>query len=481
MADNSNYNRLFQSAGQQKQQTGTGYTNLNKFFQANQNNKLGQKVSGNIQSQIGQVKGQLGQQQEQFKTEAEKNRLDTEENKQQRDQAIGRFQNPSTAGGDVTDQDINKFQQFRSGQYAGPSGLQDTQALSGQANELRAQTSNLSPEATQELLRRSVGGAGRYTQGQQRLDTLLMDRSGLRQAGREASGLSGDINRANLAAQGQAQTFKSQAQQFGNETTERLKQAMTGLDTSAEQQLASAQQAEKDRLARIQAVQDFAAGKVAKKDASGNVMKDQYGNTIYDTINPRGSGDQYAQMDQLTNLLRSQGANEEEIGQLIGSTGSFTGLKGELNAIEQQKASITPRINQLKEMMRYIEESGRHASSQVYANAKKELSGLTSQINNLNSQIAPLYQSRGIAGQALQAGASEDFYTNLAKSLANSQSAQGLNLQGIASDPLRQNYSALQQLLGQTPDLAKYRDTDERYQAGQFLLNPDLVRRATLG
>jgi len=53
MAIGSSLNKLLTTAGSAKPQTGTGYTNLNKFLGANQGNQLGQKVAGNIQSQIG--------------------------------------------------------------------------------------------------------------------------------------------------------------------------------------------------------------------------------------------------------------------------------------------------------------------------------------------------------------------------------------------------------------------------------------------
>lgn len=525
MAIGSSLNKLFSTAGTSKPQTGTGYTNLNKFLGANQGNQLGQKVAGSLQTQIGGVKSQLGEQQTAFQTEADKNKLNTEENTQKRDEVIGRFSNASSAGGPLSDEDVSKVTQYRGGAYTGPTGLKDTSALSQQATDLAGQTTNLSPSGTQELLRRTIGG-GRYTQGQQKLDSLLMDRSGLKQVGREAQTLGSDVNRANLAAQGQAQALKGQAAQFGQETTEKLQGALTGLDTAAQEQLTAAQASENDRLARIQAIQDFAAGKVAKKDEAGNTLKDQYGNILYDTVNPRGTTDSAGQLDYLKNLLSSQGVDQTEIDSLLGA-GNFTQGQSQYN---QQIGNINQ--SQLGEsayniIQRNMNNNLHNLGSEYYTETSPDPDGYTNKIVNmdkvrqdlingrldpnslkmdqnsegdspwnlgeiaqrenytLNSTYNPqrqaaaqdFYGSRGLAGQALQGGNLDSLYTNLGRAIGNSQAAQNLTVQGVASEPIRNNYTALQQLLGQSPDMNKY-SGDANYQAGNLLLNPDQIKRA---
>ena len=476
MAIGSSLSKLFNTAGTSKPQTGTGYTNLNKFLGANQGNQLGQKVAGSLQTQIGGVKSQLGEQQNQFQTEAEKNKLDTEENKQKRDEVIGRFSSASSAGAPLSDEDVSKVTQYRGGTYAGPTGLKDTSALSQQAQDLAGQTTNLSPSGTQELLRRTIGG-GRYTQGQQKLDSLLMDRSGLKQVGREAQTLGSDVNRANLAAQGQAQALKGQAAQFGQETTGKLQGALTGLDTEAQGQLAAAQAAENQRLANTQAIQDFASGKIAKKDASGNVMKDAYGNTIYDTVDARGGTTGAGQLDYLSNLVKQSGANEAEFQQLFGK-GGFAEATAAADAIKQQaSAQFQPDIDKFTQLKESMERNHPdYARSQSYRNTVKQLNDAVARRNAMLAQIPNVAEGRGIAGQALSAGQQEALFKNLASTVANSGAAQNLTQQGVASQPLRSNYAALAQLLG-TPDINPYTSTDQ-YQAGQVLLNPDQLKRS---
>lgn len=551
--ENNSLNRLFQTAGQQKKQTGTGFTNLNRIMSANQNNQLGQKVAGNIQSQIGNVRGSLQSQQQQFQTEAEKNRLDTEQNVQQRNAVLGRFTAPSsTPAQDVSEDEIKTFQKFRTGAYAGPQALKDTASLGSTAGELAAQTSNLSPSGSSELLRRTVGG-GRYTQGQQKLDTLLMDRSQLKGAAREASGLQSEISRANTAAQAQAEQLKNRAKQFATETEQQLQSGISGIDAQVQAELDAAKQAETDRLARIEAIQNFAAGKTPKKDEAGNIMKDQYGNIVYDTVDPRGSSDQYAQLDNFSNLLRQQGVSEDEIKALTGSS-AFAEGKSQLDKnIDRAKfdrlfdmysmwgGQATPELTRIfgdlgkqlgvdpskygvsqntysggtRNYQRYITDlrnaissnkdlglssilgknysylsseastknptlsSGTLTQKQIdhYLN-RQDLAGYGSDQRAIDAAKQSYYGSRGILGEALQKGTDiNTVYGNIARALANSQAAQNLTKAGVASDPLRTSYSALEKLLGKQASELTLSPEAERYQAGKFQIDPELIRR----
>jgi len=86
------------------------------------------------------------------------------------------------------------------------------------------------------------------------------------------------------------------------------------------------------------------------------------------------------------------------------------------------------------------------------------------------------YGNRGIASEALKASAPESFFQNLGRVLSNSERAQGITEQGVASDAIRNNYNMIQRLMGQGSDQLKFRDTDERYKEGQFILDPNKIR-----
>lgn len=589
---NPNLSRLSQIAGTQSAQQGTGYTNLNRLTQANQGNQLGEKVAGNIQSQIGNVQNQLGQQQQQFQTQSEANKLGSDTDIKNRNDIINKFAPSSTqtqqpdqstdntspksntadmssgrsganltpASGSTaipaqvtpTDKDISSFQRFVGGQYTGPTGLADTSGLSTSAQQLQGQVSNISPSGTQELLRRTVGG-DRYTQGQQQLDSLLMNRSALTPVARQAVSLGGNINRANLAASGQAELLKNQAAQFGTDTQAQLNAGLTGIDTAVQGQLTAAQAVEKDRQQKIQAIQNFANNKVArtgdltaediaagnKKDASGNII-DQYGNTVTDTsVNARGGSDQYGQIDYLQKLLASQGAQSGELNQLFGQ-GNAVGGAATLsttqqgindtmrNDFEKQGAprafsdafgngQISPDSVIAQKYLRstaegqYIDQDAMNRDIQngqlSIADLKNQMGDIGQQglarttqneINNPNRNATynpqrtaatnAFYGTQGIIGQALQGGKTENLYKSLANTLSNSEQAQNLNAQGVASDTQRQNYLALNQLLGNQASSSKYQNsaydangnpiTDtSKYKAGNFLLNPDDLKR----
>ena len=309
MVDTSNMNRLFQTAGQQKQQQGTGFTNLGRLFQASSGNKLGEEVAGGLQKQVGGIQSELGKQQEEFQTESEKNKLGGAEDVEQRKAVVGRFAPSSTtAGTPLSDKETQQFGRFTSGQYAGPKGLQDTSALQSQAGQLQQQSGNLSPSGTQELLRRSVGGGDRYSQGQQRLDTLLMgqgNQAAMVGAQRQAGQLGSQIERANLAASGQAELNKNQAQQFADQTKGMLNTNQKEIDNSVQGQLEKVQTEEKQRINTMQNIAYTAAGQQPVLDENGKPVIDPVtGKTkMQDIANkPTNLGNQFSSIYDLRPL-----------------------------------------------------------------------------------------------------------------------------------------------------------------------------------
>lgn len=281
---------------------GTGFTNINRVLQANQGNRLGGAVTSGVQSAAQNVKTQAQKSQEKFQQEAQKNRLDTEEAKGKRDEIIGRFGTPAsgasqtstapqqnaavsgtnqvanqvaqanaqpTSGASqapapiVSEDEIKDFTRFRTGTYAGPTGLEDYQTLAGQAAEAE-QLGNLtrSTGGRQELLRRTVGGED-YSQGQQRLDTLLLGQSGtqgLNQARKATRGLESDVQAANQQAGNLAQEYANRAKIFGEETVGKLQGARDPLSKQIDERLSQLQKEEADRQGFFNKLQGTFAG-----------------------------------------------------------------------------------------------------------------------------------------------------------------------------------------------------------------------------
>lgn len=221
MAINNNASRL-----------GTGFTNVQKVIGANTNNRLGSAIQGGINSEAQGVKSDLGKQQNDFQSGLQANSLDNDQNKQIRENILGQAKTLGQ-GESLSDQDASQFDKFRSGQYQGPTGLQNTDALAAKADETSQLARNTQTAGgRQALLQRYAGGGRQYTQGQQQLDNLILGQTGgqqLAQVRRAGTGLAQDVNQASNAAQQQAQLAQSRNQQFGQQTGQEAQQAVTGL------------------------------------------------------------------------------------------------------------------------------------------------------------------------------------------------------------------------------------------------------------
>lgn len=228
--------------------TGSGFTNLQNVLNANKQNRMGAAVQGGIQGKVQNVGQGLNQAQSTFQQGLQQNSLDTEQNRTDRENIINKvmnYQSPDTVqsfgiregqsapvntvgqGPLVSDQDVQKFSQFRAGQYTGPTGLQGTQNLREQAQEAEQLGKNINTGGgRQQLLQQFVGGQNpSYTKGLQTLDTMLLGLTGgknLQEAKRGTIGLSNNVNRADQAAIGAARTEQAKAEQFGKDTRDRL-------------------------------------------------------------------------------------------------------------------------------------------------------------------------------------------------------------------------------------------------------------------
>lgn len=501
--NSGNLNRLFQTASQgQNQQQGTGYTNLNRLFQANKDNQLGQKVAGDIQTQIGGVQNQLKQQQEDFTKKAQQE--SGKFNDQERNAIIGRFSNADQAGGDIDEKDVDKVQMFRSGEYKGPTNLGDTSALSQQASGLAQQVSNFNPSGTQELLRRSVGG-NRYTAGQSRLDSLLMDKSKLQPVARQASGLGQQLNQANVAAQGQAETLKNQAKQFGQQTNEMLQSGLSGIDTGVQSQLKAAQDAENARQASLRTIQDINRGYSYKLDANGKPIQDDKGNYVKDVdYSTMSDAQKLAQMegalkgkisdDELFKVFGSKGADatrqetidkfnniynvlsKQNYGYNIGNQyQKWDNNTNYLNRVMSQALTDAGNYNTSPQSVKEAIDAYKGLEDNVYTSALKK--GLMGNATNQYGQT--FYVAAGDPNRQISSIPQTVLNSLLQKSALEQNQAKNLTDTGVASDAARANYEVLNRLLGKTASESKYR-TDEanKYQQGKLVLDADQIRKS---
>lgn len=227
------------TGGQRLRQPGTGFTNINRILQANQGNRLGSAVQGGIQQAAQGVRQGIQQGQQQYQNQLQQAQQQRQSDINFRENTL---QNVAQGQG-VSDEDINRFSQLRSGQYQGKVGLDNPELLRQQAMEAEQLGGLIGSEGgRQTLLQRFAGSpTTNYTQGQQRLDALLLGDQGqqLRRAAAGASGLTGAVNTTVGVGQNLAKMFSDQAQALGSETRKMLDTQTGQVQKSAEDLLKS--------------------------------------------------------------------------------------------------------------------------------------------------------------------------------------------------------------------------------------------------
>lgn len=196
---------------------GTGYTNLQSLIGANQGNKMGQAIQTGIGGRVNQIQSDLKRTQQDFQSGLDKNKVSDAD----KTFVDNKLNDPISA----SKEDATKFQGLMKGQYTGPTGLQNTANVEIQANELNQYGQGIGSAAGRYgLLQRYVGG-NKYTQGQQKLDNMLLGQTAsgdLKDIRKQAISLSGDVDKAKTTAQAQGQDAAQQAKSLSNTISTRL-------------------------------------------------------------------------------------------------------------------------------------------------------------------------------------------------------------------------------------------------------------------
>jgi phage gp37-like protein len=163
----------------------------------------------------------------------------------------------------VSDQEIADFDRYRTGTYTGPNELNDFQTILGKSAEAE-QVGNLtrSVGGRQELLRKFVGGND-YSQGQQRLDTMLLGQQNqgeLNQARKATRGLQQTAADANQQAGGLAQEYGNRAKIFGEDTVNKLTGARAPISNEVDTRLGEINTEETNRKNYIKSMNNMFTG-----------------------------------------------------------------------------------------------------------------------------------------------------------------------------------------------------------------------------
>lgn len=257
------------------QRSGTGFTNLSRIIGANQNNQLASTVGSGVSNQVNQAKTGIQSGISSFDQKANAAKIATDENKTKAQTLIN---DPTQA----TDEDAKSFETFRSGRYDGPKELENKQQLTNQANQASTLGSMAgSAEGRQGLLQRFVGGAG-YTQGKQRLDSMLLGQggnAGLKSSYRDARGLNQSLNAATISAEEQAKMIAAQNRGFADQTKNSLATGVNQIFDTGNTKMADWKKSQSDLINGI-----TTAGAFDPNNSNGdvNLTQEQY-NTLTDS------------------------------------------------------------------------------------------------------------------------------------------------------------------------------------------------------
>lgn len=258
-----------QAVSNPNQTKGSGFTNIQRVVQANAGNKLGQTVGNSIQSAGNTAQDNLKQAQQQFQQGTKENQAGSQGNQQFVQNQLGQYsQNQQAPVNAPGQQDISRFQTLLSGQYQGPTELQNAQQIQNQAQNVGQMGQALGSTGGRLGLLNQIVGNPQYTSGQQNLDNLLLGQSNspqLQAAKRQALTLQGKVGNAVTGAQAQGQQASNQAQAFGTGLQNQLGENVT---SQYENLQAAAQKAQSERnKSNEQVQQDLASGQITPEEA----------------------------------------------------------------------------------------------------------------------------------------------------------------------------------------------------------------------
>lgn len=223
---------------------GSGFTNLQRILQANQQNRLGSTVSGGIQQAGQSTRQAITAAGQKVKSQAE----------QERDRQRALEQRTVNVLGNVpaaTDDDVGAFEEARAGLSKAPGSVENAAELRQKAREAEQLGQAAGSQAGRYgLLQRYVGGGQKYTSGQQRVDALLLGQTGgeqLRTARKTPLGLQQRAETEILSGSELGKQLGAEAKGLSERTKGRLGEQVTGYDTAMQAQL-EAQKAQRQAI-----------------------------------------------------------------------------------------------------------------------------------------------------------------------------------------------------------------------------------------
>lgn len=244
-----------QEAGMNKRPRGSGFTNLSRFLEAGKDNRLGSTISGGVAGAGQQARGQLSSAQQGFQSQLQSSKIGDEDEKSLVTQGL-----EAAKQGQVSEEQAKGFERIRGG-YKGPTALGNEEALSASALRAEQLGQNVQSRGGRQQLLQQFAAQGRpYSSGQQRLDEMLLGRTGakdLQQARRQTAGVAGETAQAVQGARTQGQEAQNLARTFAEDVSKQLQERQQGVQQETQQALSEftggqqARQAAFDKLSSV--------------------------------------------------------------------------------------------------------------------------------------------------------------------------------------------------------------------------------------
>lgn len=394
------------------QQQGTGYTNIQKIVQANQGNGLGQAVVGGIKQTGQQAAGAINSANTDFTNQIGQSNQQLQQGNTQYQGLLGKALNIDP-NNPLSDADYASAQQFLTGNYSGPTELQNGGQVAAQAADAEQLGKLGGSEAGRAgLLQRFVGG-NQYTQGQQKLDNLLLgsNSGAINQARSATQGLS------DLAARG-IQTARAQGQSAAaTDAATRAAALATGqtditnvnndLNTGAQNYLNS-------ELGKYTNAQQIAL----------NDPSNDFG-LLSTNLTPQQKAAVLAKNPSFAQV--TGGMSQDDINKMLtdyqnGNTNAFSSILGQTSAADQSKAGSYNALNKLLN----TGAGPVNANNQLAATNNVSLN--KDAINSLNQTLED--QSKAAANQGYTAAVNskgDQYYNTDVNQLATARAAQYAN------------------------------------------------------
>lgn len=491
------------------QQNGSGFTNLKKVVDANQDNKLGSTIQSGVTNQADATKSSLNNAFGQFQNNVNSNAVDTDANRQQVQSTVNKFSSgndnqqinlgkggfdehaaqpgqPTTpgpygapvsalstgsspaSGNQVSTQsssdtqppvtfgpqaslnggDVSAFQKFRSGTYAGPTQINNIGDIQNQARDVQQLGQSVNNSGgRQSLLQRFIGG-NQYTQGQQNLDNLLLGATGganLQAAQQDTRGIVNQVNQADSNARALANQTASQNRSFADYTNQSIANAYDPQNAQLNDNLKNTQDAESAREAKVKALTDMLS-KDNNPDTAKAAIKQLGDMGLINTNNSQT--DAQKNMDPTSGLTWEQGTGQSRYFPVK----IFRDKDGEyVNEVEPGKLIYSGGPNNGKEY---------HPPGW---NQGSELDQWTNMITNLSK-----YNEK--------APEQVNYNTILQQAIQDNQ-AQNISRSGVANQNQASRLNALNQLAGRSQEFADPTAVGN-YQGGSQGFNQDQALKA---